>query len=739
MQNLIAEMRRRNVLRVATAYALVAWIIIEAGSVLLPTFGASEQFFQLYVIAVIAGFIVAIVLAWVFEWTPEGVRLDRNVDRTDPRPVRSAQKSNYVIIGLLAVALAVSITFNVTGIRQDAMPDPASGRSIAVLPFTSLSNDPDNELFADGIHDDLLTKIGGIKSLTVISRPSVMAYRNSNASLRKIASDLGVETILNGTVQRVGDNVRVNLQLIDPETDRRLWTESYDRRLSAQNIFSIQSEISGAVANALKATLTREEQVRIATMPTRDLRAYRLYKEGKSNIYRRQRDAILAAREQFNEAAALDPGYAEAYAGIAESNLLLFINHAFMPASEAIAITELNLDRALELNPELAEAHAIRGLLKSTLWSKTRVGDGNIEAEASFRRAIELNPNLVSAYMWFASLRDSEERLDEAISLYQKSLELDPLGRIPYSNLPLIYAKRGEADEAMKLWLEAVRIHSEWPTIYEYISVQLWGLGRLDEAFAWNQMAMQLGDDPTIGGNMNIGIMFEFGELERALAEIDKMTEDHPFFELGAAFRVLLEGRFAEAHTLFVEAIDSERLPASVLYTLASDTALLAGNLPAAKLYTLQANPILTTDAELKIDRTNARDVVKLAYIEQRQGHGARAAVMLDAALEGMREWPRLGTFGYGIRDVQIFALLGRTEDAINAFREALDQGFRSSLIFDGWPLAADPYIDSIRSDPRFLQMQAELDSYIEAMHQSLLDAEYSGSLDELRARVDIT
>ncbi|MEQ9563482.1 MAG: hypothetical protein RLN69_13265, partial [Woeseiaceae bacterium] len=144
-------MRRRNVLRVATAYALVAWIIIEAGSVLLPTFGASERFFQLYVVAVIAGFVVAVILAWVFEWTPDGVRLDKNVDRTEPRPARSGQKSNYIIIGLLVVALAVSITFNVTGIRQD----PAAGRSIAVLPFTSLSKDPDNELFAEGIHDDL--------------------------------------------------------------------------------------------------------------------------------------------------------------------------------------------------------------------------------------------------------------------------------------------------------------------------------------------------------------------------------------------------------------------------------------------------------------------------------------------------------------------------------------------------------------------------------------------------------
>lgn len=737
MINFIAELRRRNVIRVATAYALVAWIIIEAGSVLLPTFGASDDFFRLYVVAVIGGFVVSVVFAWVFELTPEGVRLERNVDRTAVVDSAAKQKMNYVIIALLLIALAVSITFNVTGIREEAASVPAPGRSIAVLPFASRGDDPENRLFADGIHDDLLTRLANINALKVTSRTSVMGYRDQNRNLREIAAELGVETILEGAVQRIGDNVRINLQLIDARTDEHLWAQTYDRPLTVQNIFSIQSEISEAVAAALQATLSPDEQVRMAVVPTRDLRAYRLVTEAKTNLYARRLETIRRAREQFQEAIALDPQYAEAHAGLAESTLLLMINHKDLPEPEAIASAQASLDRALDLDPNLADAYAILGLLKSTVWGQTRLGNENIEAEAAFQRAISLNPNHASAHMWFASLRDSEERLDEAIDLYQRAMEIDPLARIPYSNLPTIYAKKGQAEEAMQLWLEAVRIHSDWPTIYEYIAVQLWGLGRLDEAYAWHHKAVEVGDDQTIGGNMDLGILIELGELERARESLDDLEETHPFHSLADGFRMLLDARYGDAQHLFVAALDKGDVPPRFVLPLAADTALLAGDLAAARKYTLAATPVLAGDTRVTIDRNSARDAVKLAYIEQREGHRERALELLNAALLAIRDLPRLGTYGFGIRDVQIYALLGRTEEALAAFRDAIDQGFRGSIMFDGWLLEMDPFLQSIRQDPRFTVMTDELDQYIETMRQNLIAAEKAGDLDSLRSKVE--
>lgn len=715
-------------LRVAAAYALTAWIIIEAGSVLLPTFGGSDRLFRIYVMAVIAGFAVSVVLAWLFEWTPEGVKLDRNVNRQVPVATRSQHKMNYAIIALLVVALTVSVTFNVR------TPIQSAASSIAVLPFTSRSANPDNQLFADGIHDDLLTRLAGIQALKVISRTSVMGYRDTTKNLREIGEELGVETILEGAVQRVGDSVRINMQLIDATTDDHLWANTYERQLTMENIFSIQSEISEAVAVALRATLSSEEQVRVAVMPTADLRAYRLYKEAKSNLYLRRLETLRTAREQFEEALALDPAYAEAHAGLAESTLLLWINHNDLQQEEAVSAANQSLETALQLDPNLADAYAILGLMHSTLSTHSSTGVENANAEAAFRRAIALNPNHASAYMWFASLRNSEERLDEAIELYQKSLELDPLARIPYSNLPQVYAKQGMHREAMLLWLEAVRIHNDWPTVYQYVAVELWGLGRFDEAFAWHARAAELAEDPLIGSNIDLAVMIEFNEFERAEATLDKYPETHMFYPAIDGFRAYLNGEFREASQYFAGLIESGTLPGELFYDLVADTALLAGDLDLARQHILLNEPVLGSDTTSRVNRANSGSAVKLAYIDQQQGRNASAIELLNQTLEAIRESPRLGTYGYGIRDVQVYALLGRNEDALAAFRDALDAGFRGSLKFDGWPLFSDPFISSIRDDPRFTAMLDELEGYLAVMRDRLFEAESMGNLASLRA-----
>ena len=734
MRNLFSELRRRNVLRIAAAYALAAWIVIEAGSVLLPTFGGSERLFRLYVIVVIAGFVVAVALSWLFEWTPEGVKLDRNVPRDAPVRRRSGSRLNYTIIALLAAALTVSLIFNVKDLPRAGLETGSPPRSLAVLPFESRSSDPDNALFADGIHDDLLTRLANIRTLKVISRTSVMEYRNTTKNLRTIGEELGVEAVLEGTVQRIGERVRINLQLIDAATDEHLWAQAYDRDLTIENIFSVQAEVSGAVAAALRTQLSPEEQVRVEAAPTRDLRAYRLFKEGRQNLYSRRLEALRQARHQFEEAAALDPEYAEAHAGLAEATLLLWNNHLAIGPDEAVAATEASLDRALALDPDLADAHAILGLLKATLWESDRLGRENLEAEAAFHRALELNPNHSSAYMWFASLRNAEERLDEAIELYQRAIELDPLARIPYVNLPLIYAKRGEHRAAMQLWLEAARIHNDWPTVYEYVAVHLWGLGRLDEAFAWYRRAVEVSGNSFDSSNMDIGVLVDLGELEAALAVLDEIPPEHVIAPALDGYRALIVGDFARATMHFVDALERSEVPERILNHVASDSALLAGDLETARRYALAADPLLTRDAPDTVDRRTARGAIKLAYIHQRTGRPEKAARLLDDALEVIRNLPRLGTFGFGIRDVQIYALLGRKEDALNAFREALDEGWRGSVMFDGWPLALDPYLETIRDEPRFRAMVAELDGYVADMRDHLYEAHERDALDSLRA-----
>ena len=742
MNTFVSELRRRNVLRVGTAYALAAWIIIEAGSVLLPTFGASEGTFQTYVIVVLAGFVVSIVFAWIFEMTPEGVKLDKDVDRAAPVDKRSSHTMNYAIIGLLIVALAVSITFNVTGIRDRDYASPTFNgvpKSIAVLPFASRSSNPDNIIFADGIHDDILTKLAKIAALKVISRTSVMEYRDTTKNAREIGRELGVDTILAGTVQRIGDNVRINMTLIDAETDTSLWAESFDRQLTMQGIFALQSEISESVSGTLQTALSPTAQQRIATIPTEDLRAYSRYSEARDKLSYRRRETLLDARTLFEQAVEFDPDYAEAHAGLAESILLLMINHQEIPFNDAITMAQQEIDRALSLDPDLADAHAIEGLLHLRVWEKGRLGSENIDAETSFRRAIALNPNHASAHMWFASLRDSEDRLDDAIQLYQRAMDLDPMARIPFSNLPMIYAKQGHHQEALDLWVNATGIHPEWPTIYEYIAVHLMGMGRLDEAFAWNREARGLTTDPFMGGNINIGVYITFGEIEKAKTLLAEFPDEHPLADLVEGFRLLIDGDITAALRHFEQLIDSGSTPPDFIYDIASDCALLVNELDLARKFTLLKNPVLASDAELQVGRYTADNVIKLAYIHKETGNEKRAYELLSATLPVVQQFPRLGTFGHGISDVEIFAMLGRTEDALSTLREAVDAGYRGSIIKNNWLLEDDPYLKSIRDDPRFVAIVSEIRTYIEAMRINLERVQSSGNWDSLLARVKTT
>ena len=738
MPSFFSELRRRNVLRVAAAYALVAWIIIEAGSVLLPTFGATEGVFQVYVIVVIIGFFIAVVLAWIFEITPEGVKRDRDVVQRDRVNARSKSTMNYVIIGLLAVALGVSITFNVTGLRNGEAPIEQAVTekpAIAVLPFASFSSDSENLIFADGIHGDILTQLANIGSCKVISRSSVMEYRNTTKNVRQIGEELDVGSVLQGSVQRVGDNVRINVQLVDAENDVNVWARTYDRQLTAQNIFEIQTEISGAIAAALETTLTPAEQVRMATKPTSDLRAYSAYVSGRDELSLRRLETLRSARQHFRQAIEYDPGYAAAYAGLAESVLLLENNHQALPQAEAFAIVRANLQKALELDPDLADAYAVKGLLESKVWQQTRVGQGNVEAEAAFRRAIELNPNHASAYMWFAMLRDGEERDEEAIELFQRSMELDPLGRIPFTNLPMLYAQRGQSDEAIRLWLKAMQVHPEWPMPQLYLAQHLAGLGRLDESMAWIQQASELANDPVVD-LFTVRLYVAFGDTEKAVELLQTLPTEHQLARYMDGLVLLLNFDFQGALDYFSAIAASEEpgqtseFPAQV----AAQIAIVTDDLDNAREFVLIDEPILREDAALQVDQFTLPAVIRLAYISQRQGDSDYARELLLAALPVVRDLPRLGWFGQGIQEVRILALLGRKEDALAALRTLVDDGFRNPVLTDLWSLEEDPFLAILRDDDRFTAILEDVERSMQQMYDRVLEAERSGDWASLRA-----
>ncbi len=737
MASLISELRRRNVFRVAATYAVVAWIIIEAGSVLLPTFGAPELAFKIYVVVVAVGFFVALVLAWVYELTPEGVKLEKDVDRSESITPKTGRRLDVIFVVLLIVALGVSVTLNITGMRDapEATPAAADRLSIAVLPFTSRSTDPENQLFADGIHDDLLTRLANIGSLKVISRTSMMEYRDTTKNLRQVGQELGVATVLEGAVQRVGDSVRINAQLIDASTDDHIWAKSYDRQLSAASLFAIQSEISGEITRALEATLTDEEESRLANIPTDSLAAYNLFTQGRDNLYKRRLDTLQLAREQFEQAIALDPDYADAHAGLAESVLLLLNNHKAILTDEAFAIAEASLDTALSLSPDLAQAHASLGLLKHQVWQETGNGPALEEAEASLVSALNLNPNNASAYMWFASVRGSQQRIEEAIDLYHQSLRVDPLGKIPYANLPGLYAQRGQNEQALDLYVKAVEIHPGWPTAYRNLAQHLQGLGRMDESVAWGVKGWDLSADP-LGGASMVGAYIEFGDFDKVLGLFADVTPGHPMYEYGLGMEKAMQLDFSGAAETIERTIEGVENPGQLQLGLIATFAMLAGDFDKARTYAELHDPEFAADADPEVDVDNVRDVIRYAFILQNQGENQRADALLDMALDVVRTLPRVGLVGHGIRDVQILALQGKTLEALDALRDAIDEGFRGTVVSNGWPLAIDPYVASLRGQPAFEAMVDELEAAVALMQQRVKDAEQSGNWDELRALV---
>jgi TolB-like protein/Tfp pilus assembly protein PilF len=733
--SLLLELRRRNVLKVAAAYALVAWILIEAGSVLLPTFGAPEWFFQVYVIVVMSGWIVALIIAWIFEVTPEGVKLERDIDRATYQPENSG-RLNRIIITLLVLALGVSISFNLLGLREpvsDASPNRAYN-SIAVLPFENRSSEPEGRFFTDGVHDDLLTRLSNIESLRVISRTSVMKYRGGEKNVRSIGEELGVATIVEGSVQQYGNQVRVNVQLIDAQTDKHIWAKTYDRSLTIENVFEIQSDISGSIAASLRQALTPAERQRLSAVPTISLEAYSRYAAGRRNLYQREFETTLEARQLFEQAIGIDPQYADAHAGLAEAAMLLLINHKAIAPDEAFRIASAATARALELNPELARAHALEGLIESERWQLTRLGEGNQKASASFHRAIGLNPNSADTYVWFAGLRESEARFDDAIDNLRTALEIDPLGRIPYVNLPSLYAAKGENEQAIELLLQAMTIFPEWDMPYSYLTEHLQRMGRLDESVAWNRRFQEVSDDPMAGGSV-LPVYQALGYVEAIEEFTRSFPSDHALYPIGVAYVHFLNGEFAPTLAKLEPMLDQTATPFQMAYPLLVRAAIQVGEYEKAYDYLVRSSPAIVADTTLTIDRISIGAVIMLAFLEQKLGNQAKASRLLERADEAIRGMPRMGLWGHGIKDVQILALQGRPEAALDAFRDAIDDGFVSLVPFELWSIDQDPLLDTLRNDPRFESMINELEERMDALRLSLEHARETDDWQALRDR----
>ncbi len=477
LQGFLAELKRRKVYRVAVTYVLVTFVGLEAVDLLIPATTLPAWVDEFLLAIAIMGFPVAVVVAWAFELTPEGVRRtppadkEREREEREPQPL-SQRRSRLAVKVLVALGLLAGVAaggWHLLGGGEPAVPD----RSIAVLPFETLGMANTNA-FTDGIHVGVLTRLSNVSGLDVISRTSVMRYRSPEKSLPAIARELGVAWVLRGEVQEIADQVLVNARLVNARTDLQVWAADYRRKLTAENVFQIQTEITRQIARALETRLSPQEERRVERTPTESLDSYRLYAQGRVQLDQRTEQGMRRAVDYFRRAIARDSSYALAWVGVADGLALLY-DYGYEDADSVLSRAGHAGRRALELDPTLAEAHASLGLLHS-------VRQEGPEAVRQLRRAIELRPSYAEANNWLSWVHQLLGHRKEALESAKRAVELDPLSPEAVSNLSLSYLANGESERALAEAGRVREMQSAWATGAFYEGLSLYHLGRFGEA-----------------------------------------------------------------------------------------------------------------------------------------------------------------------------------------------------------------------------------------------------------------
>ena len=451
------ELKRRNVFRVGLAYAIASWVILQIVDVVAEILELPVWAPKLILVILAVGFIPALIFAWAYELTPEGLKKEKDVDRTQSITASTGRKLDFMIIGVLVIAIGFLL---VDRFVASPVQEVVSGgaKSIAVLPFVNMSSDTEQDYFSDGITEEILNSLASVKELKVAGRTSSFAFKGQNDDLRKIGDTLGVDHILEGSVRKAGTTVRITAQLIQVDDGFHLWSETYDRELD--DIFVIQDEIAAEILAQLKAQLLKDELLAIESKRTNS-QAYDYYLRAKQDIYERNRLDLESAVALLDKAIELDPAYAPAMAQRGIATLLLSDqSYGTIPHEQALEESKTFIERSLELNPELAEGWAGLGLYHAN------VGHQNNEAIEALSKALEINPNMIDARNWLYVAVTQMGDLKTGLEIVESIVEIDPLYRPAFGNSINSYGQYGYFDKGYALIERFSEFYPNDPRIY---------------------------------------------------------------------------------------------------------------------------------------------------------------------------------------------------------------------------------------------------------------------------------
>ena len=636
-----ARLTRRKVVQWGIAYVAGAWGFLQGLEYVSDAFGWPSQLRQVALLALLIGLPVVLVLAWF-----HGDRGEQRVTATELTILTLL----FVLGGGIfwryqQVAISPPSAALATG-PSSSSPTPAPSTdhrpSIAVLPFENRSDQSKDAYFVDGIHDDVLTHLTKIGALKVIARTSVEQFRNTKLTTKAIGEQLGVGTVLEGGVQRAGDRVRINVQLIDASSDAHLWAESYDRELTAANIFAIQSEVAAAIAYALKATLTPSEMAQVDAVPTKSLEAWEAYQLGKQRMAHRTSADLTEAEQFFKRAIDLDPKFALAYVGLADA-LILQTYYGLAPPDATLARADAAAAMALALDPKMAEAWT----------SSAKVAEDRKQfdrAEPMYRKAIELNPNYATAHHWFSGLLADRDRMDEGLGYAEKAAALDPLSAIINSNLATMLAASGRFTEADTRYRKAISIDPAMPHAYFALAVlDAYVLNRFSDAVPFLEKAYDLDPENPAPALWQAGVFLDLGDVSEAIRltrAVQRRWPDDGWVNSVAAIIYASQGDMDAAVRSARKGFEIDPRDTFALFVL--DVAdLKKGDASTARSRYAQASPELLAAAPPTIDLSNFTTAIALASVLHRTGEAERAKLLLDGSEQVIHKKPRrLGSEG---------------------------------------------------------------------------------------------
>lgn len=708
----IEELKRRNVIRVGIAYIVGAWLLAQAADLVLDVLGAPDVILQSLVSILALGFIPAVIFAWAFEMTPEGIKKEKDVDRTQSITNQTAKKLDIATMVLVVAAVGLlaldrfipgdaggrlgadnrtdagdrlagdndnraqgailqegadsnSPSFQ-TGVAVSGIQN---AKSIAVLPFANRSNQNDDLYFTDGIHDDLLTQLAKIGDLTVISRTSVMEYRDSTKNIRQIARELNVQTIMEGGIQKVGDRVRINVQLIEADSDRHLWAETYDRELTAENIFELQSEITRKIVAAVAGTLTPEEEQLLSDVPTRNLAAYDAYLRARALVLgaNYSHSNIAEARPLAEKAVELDPDYAEAHALLADIYGDYYWRGIEQSAS-FVAKYRTTVDRVNTLAPGSATA---------------LLAEANFQyrVEFDYPRSLELLQQAQQVAPGdsrvFAALGTTQRRLglwDAAIDNLQRALALDP-------------ASRGYQNTMVETLYGNFR--------FQDVLDNTIPLEDADRNEADSQIIRALAQFQLTGDLAPLGATLEYVNPTASTLYLHYAPTYHLYRRDAKRALAALEG------PAWTEALETDSGWRFVYLDLKSISLRLLGDIEAANEAAEQLVGMLRESENLP-PQDRFYGYLLIAGALAHLGHADEARAMLgraDRMLENYQDAVVLQV--YFERKAMILALLGESEQALSLLRQAMSTKGSNNPVTP-LTLQHDPNWDFFRDNPEF-------------------------------------